>query len=133
MNKLNFDLNDKQTFANIERWIKLMEENQANNALKVLIGNKSDFLRKDVEKEEIQNLCSEFKLPYFEVSAKNGQNINEPFEFMAKLVKKQYLDTLADSMFIMKDSVQSKVKLSEPIQLNDSKSQEISDKSCCGN
>ena len=121
-----FDLSDKQSFLNVERWIRLMEENQASNVLKVLIGNKSD-LQKEVEKEEIQTLCCEFKLPYYEVSAKMGQNINEPFEFMAKLVKKQYLDVLPDSILMMRDSTVPPIRLTEANKIKDGNG------GCCGN
>jgi len=75
------------------------------NSLKVLVGNKCD-LERDVPKEDIQKLCAEYRLPYFEVSAKSGDKIHEPFEFMAKLVKKQFLDNMADSVLNMRDSVQ---------------------------
>ena len=127
-----FDLSDKQSFLNVERWIKLMQDNQATSVLKVLIGNKSD-LQKEVEKEEIQTLCCEFKLPYFEVSAKIGQNISEPFEFMAKLVKKQYLDVLADSILMMRDSTKTGTRPSTPIQLKDASKKETGNGGCCGN
>ena len=127
-----FDLSDKQSFLNVERWIKLMQDNQATSVLKVLIGNKSD-LQKEVEKEEIQTLCCEFKLPYFEVSAKIGQNITEPFEFMAKLVKKQYLDVLADSILMMRDSTKTGTRPSTPIQLKDAPKKEIGNGGCCSN
>jgi len=127
-----FDLSDKQSFQNVEGWIRLMQQFEAGSVLKVLIGNKCD-LERDVPKEDVQKICAEFKLPYYEVSAKTGQNIVEPFEFMARLVKKGYLDKLKDSIINMKDSVHPGAPLvreSAIIRLQDKK-EEVESKKCC--
>ena len=51
---------------------------------KLLIGNKSDMEGRKVTKEEGQNLASQFGIPFYETSAKDGTNIKAAFDHIAR-------------------------------------------------
>lgn len=74
-----FDLSKRSSFDSIKGWLELANKNCAPNYEKVLIGNKCDLPSSDwqVSKEEIESFAKEYDMAYFEVSAKNGTNINE--------------------------------------------------------
>ena len=43
-----------------------------------------------VSKEKIEQVAQEFDLKYFEVSAKEGKNVEAPFYYMAEEIKNRY-------------------------------------------
>ncbi len=53
---------------------------------KVLVANKCDKPDKVVESEMGRQLAEEFKLDFFETSAKNGCNVNEAFNKIANVI-----------------------------------------------
>ena len=60
----------------------LCHNNRKEKAIVVVLGNKADLQdERDVEAEAIRAKIEESQLPYFEVSAKNGMNIKEAFQF----------------------------------------------------
>ncbi len=87
---LVFDITKRSTFENISSWIaELLKNNSQRLVPMILVGNKCDII--DTAKDQImfeepekysKNLSSwaGFSIPYFETSAKTGENINEPFE-----------------------------------------------------
>ena len=79
----------KQSFMNIESWIK--ETEKLKNRSVVIVGNKSD-LPNNIDKEDIKKLKEKYEYLYFfenNVSAKEGKNINELFEYIAEICIKQ--------------------------------------------
>ena len=51
---------------------------------KVLVGNKCDRDDRKVSYEEGAKLASEYKMQFFETSAKSNYNVNETFTFLTK-------------------------------------------------
>ena len=51
------------------------------NVIKILVGNKCDNINRKVAKEEGKKLALEYKMPFFETSAKSNFNTNEIFEY----------------------------------------------------
>ncbi len=43
--------------------------------IKILVGNKKDVSSRQVSEEEAKELAANLNIPYFEVSAKTGDNI----------------------------------------------------------
>ncbi len=81
---LTYDVTDENSFKNIRNWVKQIEQNAQNNVCKVLVGNKCDREDRKISYEEGAKLASEFKMQFFETSAKSNYNVNETFTYLTK-------------------------------------------------
>ena len=82
-----FDLTSKSSFDSVSDWIENYYKNSNPDSEKhvILIGNKSDLKEnREVTQEQIDNFTLNNKIKYFETSAKNGENIEECFYFIAE-------------------------------------------------
>ena len=84
------DLTNKDSFNNIEMWIKNIQENLHDPCL-VLFGNKADFPKEkwEVTSEEAKKYAEDNKLVYFETSAKTKQGIIEEIAYIANQAYKK--------------------------------------------
>ena len=71
---LIFDVAKKESFQHLNEWIKFITDIENGNI--VIIGNKIDLKEREVTKEEAEKFCKDVKYEYYEVSAKEGTNIN---------------------------------------------------------
>ncbi len=83
-----FDLTEKESFEKVTDWLKEIRE--FSDKMPVgLFGNKSDLIDKRVvTQKEINDLCKEENLVYFETSAKNNTGIKEGFSKVATMAFK---------------------------------------------
>ena len=83
---LIYDITKRDTFKNLDFWIKDVEDNSdIDNLFIYLIGNKNDMEdKREVSWVEASNYAKEKKLPYIEVSAKTGNNIQKLFDEVIK-------------------------------------------------
>ena len=80
---LIFDLTRKNTFHNIDHWIKIIKENTSPKFM-ILIGNKSDLINeRNIDKDIILDYCEKNLFNYMEISAKNNLNIEKLFKEVA--------------------------------------------------
>lgn len=107
-----FDLTDEGTFKTIKGWLETIKNYAGDKVVKIILGNKSDFDERKVSESDIQTLLREVNLPYFQTSAKSGENIKEAFEFMAKEIKKQFVFNPVESIFSESNIGKQKVSLS---------------------
>ena len=88
---LVFDLTTPESFTNLEGWRREFLENlsppEGEKYPFVLLGNKSDIKEEiKVKNEDIEKFCKEHNdMPYFSVSAKSGENVEESFLKVADL------------------------------------------------
>ena len=82
---LIFDLNNGKTFLNLKTWLKDIKEVAPKNVIIILIGNKLD-IRRNINKEDIEKFIDDNFLIYYEISAKNGINVDLAFEKLAREV-----------------------------------------------
>ena len=76
------DLNNRESFDNIKKWLKDINDNFENPCL-VLFWNTADLKDKyQITSEEAKKYAEENKLMYFETSAKTNQGINEGFSYI---------------------------------------------------
>ena len=109
---LLYDITDKGTFESVRNWIKQIKEEVDDNVCIILVGNKIDLEdKRQVTKEEGENMAEEYGLMHFECSAKTGENIHESFN---ELLKK---------------TVENFSKVVDNIQLR--KSKKKNKKNCC--
>ena len=73
---LIFDVSQKITYEHLNEWLNFIT-NIENGGLIIIVGNKIDLKdRREVNTEEAEKYCKDKKYEYFEVSAKNGTNID---------------------------------------------------------
>jgi small GTP-binding protein len=90
-----YDINNKESFQQVDFWYKDLQENAPKNVLIMLIGNKTDIRNEQsVSWVEGKNYGDLKKINcFYEVSAKNGNNVELAFsEFTRKLVEKEIED-----------------------------------------
>ena len=77
-----FDLGDLRSFECVKGWIQDADV-WAKNAIRYLVGNKSDLTEIDIQYIEAQQLAANYGMKYFQVSAKNGENVEGTFATLA--------------------------------------------------
>ena len=83
-----YDITNKKSFEGVKNWIKDAESNSPGFE-KVLIGNKTDLEgKREVSHDSSEKFASKKKIKTFETSAKTNINVNEPFDYLAKLIVK---------------------------------------------
>jgi small GTP-binding protein len=81
---LLYDINDRKTFLDLNKWIiDIYEICKKEEISIILVGNKID-LERNVKKDEIIQFAEKYGFQQFEVSAKNGINIDLIFEKLAE-------------------------------------------------
>jgi len=81
-----YNITNRSSFENLKFWL-VVAEKDAENSKKIIVGNNCESENnRQVSKETLQNLCQKKNIQGMEVSAKNGTNVNECFELLAKLI-----------------------------------------------
>lgn len=81
-----FDLTSKQSFEQLSDWIEDLKSYGPGDAEIIIIGNKSDLVNERViPQEDIISFVKD-DYSYFEVSAKNGNNISLAFDKIKELM-----------------------------------------------
>ena len=87
-----YDIANKKTFDDIEKWISDLRTNSDENLSIILIGNKTDLNdKREVTTEEGKNKAELYKFAFIETSAFNGNNIEKAFnELITDVYKKNH-------------------------------------------
>ena len=79
-----FDVTNKQSFLNIENWIKCAKEEITKKIPIFLVGNKSDLVdKREIQTEDGENMAEEFGVKFYETSCENGHNVEKCFTDLA--------------------------------------------------
>ena len=86
---VGFDLTDPNTLEQVNYWIQQIDLNKSRDypISLILFGNKCDCEKK-VKDEDINKIIDNYKIPYFETSAKDGTNVQKIFEHLTKITLK---------------------------------------------
>ena len=85
-----YDITSRDSFNSINSWIEACKNQSPKTIFFVLIGNKSDLEeRREVSKEEGQELADKLGVLFYETSAKTGDNVNELFRDSADEIAKK--------------------------------------------
>ena len=85
---LIYSINDKESFEGVKmRYKKIRKYKKSKKFYILIVGNKNDLeeeedeekQKRKVNKEEVENFCSENLLEYMEVSALKNNNVNDMF------------------------------------------------------
>ena len=83
-----FDLTKHESFEKLGTWIQELKDHAPENIEIIIVGNKSDLIKKRViSEDEIKNVIGN-KYLYYEVSAKDGNNISLVFEELRNAIIK---------------------------------------------
>ena len=90
---LVFDLTNRDSFDNIERWLRDIRDVARSDVVTLLIGNKSDLSeRRQVSYEEAESFAKAHAMQYFETSAKTGENITKTIDACVAVIEKNVDD-----------------------------------------
>ena len=67
----------------------LNKKHGTEDVIKMIIGNKCDMDNREVTIDRLETLCIKYGIPFFEVSAKLGLNIEESFSEMTLRILEQ--------------------------------------------
>ncbi|EAR96030.1 Ras family small GTPase (macronuclear) [Tetrahymena thermophila SB210] len=87
---MTYSINDKESFRNIEVWMKQIRQQASVNIAKLLVGNKCDMeSERQVTFEEGKSLADTFGIKFFETSAKSDINVTEAFFTICKEIQEK--------------------------------------------
>ena len=77
---LVYDVTDEASFLSVRNWMRQIDQNAAENVNRILIGNKCDMEdARKVSYDSGKALAAEFKINFFETSAKLNSNVEKAF------------------------------------------------------
>ena len=84
-----YDMGNKETFKNIKTWYNNLKDIVDFKKVGViLVGNKCDIEKPEVEEDVAQDFRSKHKMTYIEASAKNNINVSERFTTLVEIMLK---------------------------------------------
>ena len=101
---LVYSINQKESFINLDLWLKELKVNNSPDTKIILVGNKSDLEEgREVQYEEGKKFAEDFQfIDFFETSAKTGENIHNMFIRAANVLYEEhnkYKDCETDTSF----------------------------------
>ena len=95
-----YDITSRESFEHIAAWIEEIRTYCAQSIYMILVGNKIDLDneegKRQVQKEEGQELADKYNINFYETSAKAGTNVDDVFINSAKDIAKRINDGLYD-------------------------------------
>ena len=81
---LIFDVTDKMSYTNIQKWVNEIDRQSIDNIVKMLIGNKCDLESKRVvDQAQAKQYSDSLGMTYIECSARSAFNVEEAFNIIA--------------------------------------------------
>ena len=123
---VGFDLTKPKTLEQVEFWINQIESNKTKDSSisLVLFGNKCDMKEKiQVKEEDIEKIKEKYNLRYYETSAKDGTNVQNIFEYLAKIVLKSrgFLENVNIDEINVEEKELQKIEKKKPNKKNGKK------------
>ena len=110
---LVYAINFKESYNDISKWVNKIRELQSDEHFPVvLIGNKIDLDNERViNKEDGEKVAKNYKFPFYETSAKTGENVKEAFQHLIDLVIQYKEDELLNDNRIEDNATTSKCSI----------------------
>ena len=112
---LLYDITQEKTFEAISDWMVSIKETKGDNFPIILLGSKCDLEEKrEVKKEEGEELAKKYNISFYEISNKDGINIEEPCtELINKIIEnREKNEVIKEEMKIRKQSVRLRKSVS---------------------
>lgn len=92
---LVFDVTSRKTYLELETFRKqIIRTKDCDFPPIVIAGNKCDLPDRQVPADEAEKKCAEWKVKYFETSAKSRKNVDEVFEGVIREILRQHNEKL---------------------------------------
>lgn len=79
-------MGSKESFENVDNWVKQLDEYAKKQLPKVLCALKSDTTA-EVSSDEGKQLAKANNMDFIEVSSKDGKNVDQAFHMLAKVIR----------------------------------------------
>ena len=86
---LLYDVTSRESFQNIKKWIRDINNNIVMKPFLILVDNKIDLERK-VTQQEGEELAQKYNVLFFETSAATGKGIEETFQALVENIMRSY-------------------------------------------
>ncbi|XP_061409878.1 ras-related protein Rab-27A-like isoform X2 [Lethenteron reissneri] len=108
-----FDLTSEQTFLNVRNWLNQLQMHAyCESPDIVLCGNKSDLSEHNITQKQAKEFAEKHGMPYFETSARTGNNVVPAVETLLGLIMKR-MERCIDKSWIPQGVLNKKDKLHE--------------------
>ena len=87
---LIYDVTNPKSFEGIQNWVKQIKDQAPSKMCVSLVANKIDVEGRVVTTEQGAKLGKDIDYPFYEVSAKEGINVNECFDDLIKKIHSNY-------------------------------------------
>ena len=91
-----YDISNRESFAGLQKWVDDASALVPSNAVRVIVGNKTDLLRRIVSEAEASDFAKQNGFLYYETSALSGHRIEEMFISVAHQVYQNVVDGKID-------------------------------------
>ena len=82
-----YDITNKESFKNVDKWINDLKESGDDDVSILIVGNKCDLeASREVTTDEVKKKAELYKMDYCETSALKGENIDNAFRTLIKIV-----------------------------------------------
>ena len=123
-----FDLTNRKSFEYVKNWIEELHKYAPENVSILIVGNKSDLtLEKKVNMIEIKKLIETHNFLYYDVSAKNGNNISLAFD----KIRAEILDRLKNNNYRNDSDIRYNMNPLDPKALDKLGESVNKSKRCC--
>ena len=86
-----YDISKRESFGNVDKWFKALNNNLPENSALILLGNKSDLSgERKIQFEKGEEKAKELNISFYETYASDFKNINNVFnELVQQIIKKK--------------------------------------------
>ena len=78
-----YDISDKSTFVTVKKNMAIYKDKfEEKDALIIIVGNKMDLPRREVQRNDGENFAKEFNASFVETSTLTGEGINQLFDLV---------------------------------------------------
>ncbi|KAK3093654.1 hypothetical protein FSP39_018529 [Pinctada imbricata] len=113
-----YDVTDKESYQNIMKWVKDVDDYSNERVYKVLVGNKADLENKRaIQYSQAKSFADEMGVPFLETSAKTSSNVDQAFIFMASDIKSR-VDQMGSNDRLRKDDINVKFPTTKQVKQN---------------